>query len=76
MVTNEENQAMIQASDAMLNAWVEKFLVEPQPEPEPQFEAEDLEEGYFDEDPNEDPEDEDDDGPADSGDSHSTIASD
>ncbi|KAD4888098.1 hypothetical protein E3N88_20171 [Mikania micrantha] len=70
---NEENLAMIQASDAMLNAWVEQFIVEPQPEPEPQFEPEDLDEEDFDEDPDEDPDEEDDDGPADSGDSHSTI---
>ncbi|KAD3640992.1 hypothetical protein E3N88_30215 [Mikania micrantha] len=70
---NEENLAMIQASDAMLNAWVGQFIVEPQPEPEPQFEPEDLEEEDFDEDPDEDPDEEDDDGPADSGDSHSTI---
>ncbi|KAD1573174.1 hypothetical protein E3N88_42603 [Mikania micrantha] len=56
---------MIQASDAMLNAWVEQFLEEQQPEPEPQFETEDLEEGDFNEDPDEDPEEEEDDGPAD-----------
>ncbi|KAD6454287.1 hypothetical protein E3N88_08993 [Mikania micrantha] len=56
---------MIQASDAMLNAWVGQFIVEPQPEPEPQFEPEDLDEEDFDEDPDEDPDEEDDDGPAD-----------
>ncbi|KAD3641214.1 hypothetical protein E3N88_30438 [Mikania micrantha] len=51
------------------------LLMEPEEEPDqgPQFEAEDLEEGDFDEDPDEDPDEEDDDGPADSGDSHSTI---
>ncbi|KAD4179537.1 hypothetical protein E3N88_28128 [Mikania micrantha] len=70
---NEENLAMIQESDAMLNAWVEQFIVEPQPEPEPQFEPVDLDEEDFDEDPDEDPDEDDDDGPADSGDSHSTI---
>ena len=72
-VANEENQAMIQASDTMLNAWVEQFLAEPQPEQEPHFEAEDLEEGDFDEDPDEDPEEEDDDCPEESGDLHSII---
>ncbi|KAD6119249.1 hypothetical protein E3N88_10520 [Mikania micrantha] len=75
-VANEENQAMIQASDAKVNAWVEQFIVEPPPEEGPQFEAEDLEEGDFDEDPDEDPEEDGDDGLAESGDSHSTIDSD
>ncbi|KAD6796290.1 hypothetical protein E3N88_07186 [Mikania micrantha] len=64
-----ENQAVLQ------NAWADQLLMEPEEEPDqgPQFEAEDLEEGDFDEDPDEDPDEEDDDGPADSGDSHSTI---
>ncbi|KAD5960570.1 hypothetical protein E3N88_12042 [Mikania micrantha] len=64
-----ENQAALQ------NAWADQLLMEPEEEPDqgPQFEAEDLEEGDFDEDPDEDPEVDDDDGPADSGDSHSTT---
>ncbi|KAD5802775.1 hypothetical protein E3N88_14135 [Mikania micrantha] len=48
------------------DAWAEQFIVEPPPEDGPQFEVEDLEEGDFDEDPEED---EDDDG-ADSDISH------
>ncbi|KAC9871546.1 hypothetical protein E3N88_45155 [Mikania micrantha] len=75
-VANEETHAMVLASDAMLNAWAEQFIVEPPPEYEPQFKAEDLEEGDFDEDPNEDPEEDDDDGDADSDTSHVTIDSD
>ncbi|KAD4584965.1 hypothetical protein E3N88_22566 [Mikania micrantha] len=61
----EENQAALQ------NACAEQLIVEPEQEQDqgPQFVVEDLEEGDFDEDPEEDQ----DDGPADSGDSHSTI---
>ncbi|KAD0890839.1 hypothetical protein E3N88_43584 [Mikania micrantha] len=66
-----ENQAALQ------NAWADQLIMEPEEEPDqgPQFKAENLEEGDFDEDPDEDPEEDDDDGPADSGDSHSTVAS-
>ncbi|KAD2394487.1 hypothetical protein E3N88_41464 [Mikania micrantha] len=64
-----ENQAALQ------NAWVDQLLMEPEEEPDqgPQFEAVNLKEEDFDEDPDEDPDEEDDNGPADSGDSHSTI---
>ncbi|KAD2275733.1 hypothetical protein E3N88_41504 [Mikania micrantha] len=75
-VAIEENHSMILASDAMLNAWAEQFIVEPPPEDGPQVEVEDLEEGDFDEDPNEDPEEDDDDGDADSDILHVTIDSD
>ncbi|KAD7117165.1 hypothetical protein E3N88_04433 [Mikania micrantha] len=64
-VANEETQVMVQASDSMLNAWAEQFRVEPPPEEAPQFEAEDLDEGDFDEDHNEDPEEDDADGDSD-----------
>ncbi|KAD5507687.1 hypothetical protein E3N88_15390 [Mikania micrantha] len=37
-VAIEENHAMILASDAMLNAWAEQFIVEPPLEDGPQFE--------------------------------------
>ncbi|KAD4585614.1 hypothetical protein E3N88_23215 [Mikania micrantha] len=69
-VATEETQAMVQASDAMLNAWVAQFIEEPPQDDGPQFEADDLEEEDFDEDPNEDPEEEDDDGDAASDISH------
>ncbi|KAD2393631.1 hypothetical protein E3N88_40608 [Mikania micrantha] len=73
-----ETQAMVQASDAMLNAWAAQFIEEPPAEDDgPQFEPEDLEEGEFDEDPDEDPEeDEDDDGDAASDISHVSMDSD
>ncbi|KAD3641157.1 hypothetical protein E3N88_30381 [Mikania micrantha] len=73
-----ETQAMVQASDAMLNAWAAQFVEEPPAEDDgPQFEAEDLEEGEFDEDPDEDPEeDDDDDGDAASNISHVSMDSD
>ncbi|KAC9605570.1 hypothetical protein E3N88_45570 [Mikania micrantha] len=68
-----ETQAMVQASDAMLNAWAAQFIEEPPAEDdEPQFEAEDLE--GLDEDPDEDPEeDEDDDEDAASNISHKHV---
>ncbi|KAD5803501.1 hypothetical protein E3N88_14861 [Mikania micrantha] len=71
-----ETQAMVQASDAMLNAWVAQFIEEPPQEDGPEFEAEDLEEEDFDEDPNEDPEEDDDDGDAASDISHDSMDSD
>ncbi|KAD3337713.1 hypothetical protein E3N88_33233 [Mikania micrantha] len=73
-----ETQAMVQASDAMLNAWAAQFIEEPPAEDDgPQFEAEDLEEGEFNEDPDEDPEeDDDDDGDAASDISHVSMDSD
>ncbi|KAC9534213.1 hypothetical protein E3N88_45684 [Mikania micrantha] len=73
-----ETQAMVQASDAMLNAWAAQFVEEPPAEDDgPQFEAEDLEEGEFDEDPDEDPEEDDDeDGDAASNISHVSMDSD
>ncbi|KAD5507518.1 hypothetical protein E3N88_15221 [Mikania micrantha] len=71
-----ETQAMVQASDAMLNAWAAQFIEEPPQEDGPEFEAEDLEEEDFDEDPNEDPEEEDDDGDAASDISHVSMDSD
>ncbi|KAD5507776.1 hypothetical protein E3N88_15479 [Mikania micrantha] len=63
-VANEETQAMVQASDAMLNAWAAPFIEEPPQEDGPEFEVNDLGEKDFDEDPNEDPEEDDDDGDA------------
>ncbi|KAD4384895.1 hypothetical protein E3N88_25063 [Mikania micrantha] len=71
-----ETQAMVQASNAMLNAWAAQFIEEPPAEDdEPQFEAEDLE--GPDEDPDEDPEeDEDDDEDAASDISHVSMDSD
>ncbi|KAD4179717.1 hypothetical protein E3N88_28308 [Mikania micrantha] len=73
-----ETQAMVQASDAMLNAWAAQFIEEPPAEDDgPQFKTEDLEEGKFDEDPDEDPEeDDDDDGDAASNISHVSMDSD
>ena len=70
-----ETQAMVQASDAMLNAWAAQFIEEPPQEDGPEFEAEDLEEGDFDEDPNEDPKEDDDDGDAASDISHVSMDS-
>ena len=67
---------MIQASDAMPNAWAEQFIVEPPPEDGPQFEVKDLEERDFDEDPEEDPEEDEDDEGDESDISHVTIDSD
>ncbi|KAD6796311.1 hypothetical protein E3N88_07207 [Mikania micrantha] len=64
-VANEETQAMVQASEAMLNAWVAQFIEEPPQDDGPQFEVNDLEEGDFDEDLNEDPEEDDADGDSD-----------
>ncbi|KAD4385712.1 hypothetical protein E3N88_25881 [Mikania micrantha] len=75
-VSMEENHAMIQASDAMLIAWVEQFIVEPPPDDGPLFEVEDLEDGDFDEDPEEDPKEDEDDEAAESDVSHTTIDSD
>ncbi|KAD4888252.1 hypothetical protein E3N88_20325 [Mikania micrantha] len=75
-VANEETQAMVQASDAMLNAWVAQFIEEPPQDDGPQFEVNDLEEGDFDEDPDEDPEEDEDDGDADSDVSQVTMDSD
>ncbi|KAD5803434.1 hypothetical protein E3N88_14794 [Mikania micrantha] len=63
-VANEETQAMVQASDAMLNAWAAQFIEEPPQEDGPEFEVNDLGEEDFDEDPDEDPEEDDDDGDA------------
>ena len=71
-VANEETQAMVQASYAMLNAWAAQFIEEPPQDDGPQFEADDLEE----EDPNEDPEEDDDDGDAASDISHVSMDSD
>ncbi|KAD3640028.1 hypothetical protein E3N88_29251 [Mikania micrantha] len=72
-----ETQAMVQASDAMLNAWAAQFIEDPPAEDDgPQFEAKDLEEGDFDEDPNEDPEEDDDNGDAASDISHVSMDSD
>ncbi|KAD2060939.1 hypothetical protein E3N88_41931 [Mikania micrantha] len=68
-----ETQAMVQASDAMLNAWAAQ---PPAEDDGPQFEAEDPEEGDFDEDPDEDPEEDDDDGDAASDISHVSMDSD
>ncbi|KAD7478297.1 hypothetical protein E3N88_01433 [Mikania micrantha] len=65
-----ETQAMVQASDAMLNAWAAQFIEEPPQDDGPEFEAEDLEDEDLDEDPNEDPEEDDDDGDAASDISH------
>ncbi|KAD4586096.1 hypothetical protein E3N88_23697 [Mikania micrantha] len=65
-----KTQAMVQASDAMLNAWAAQFIEEPPQEDGPEFEAEDLEDEDLDEDPNEDPEEDDDDGDAASDISH------
>ncbi|KAD4584205.1 hypothetical protein E3N88_21806 [Mikania micrantha] len=65
-----ETQAMVQASDAMLNAWAAQFIEEPPQEDGPEFEVNDLGEEDFDEDPNEDPEEDDDDGDAASDISH------
>ncbi|KAD5803437.1 hypothetical protein E3N88_14797 [Mikania micrantha] len=75
-VANEETHAMVLASKAMLNAWAEQFIVEPPLDDGPQFEVNDLEEGDFDEDPNEDPEEAEDDDGAESDISHVTMDSD
>ncbi|KAD3640948.1 hypothetical protein E3N88_30171 [Mikania micrantha] len=75
-VANEETQAMVQASDAMLNAWAAQFIEEPPQEDGPEFEVNDLGEVGFDEDPNEDPEEDDDDGDAASDISHVSMDSD
>ncbi|KAD6796265.1 hypothetical protein E3N88_07161 [Mikania micrantha] len=75
-VANEETQAMVQASDAMLNAWAAHFIEEPPQEDGPEFEVNDLGEEDFDEDPNEDPEEDDDDGDAASDISHVSMDSD
>ncbi|KAD5508382.1 hypothetical protein E3N88_16085 [Mikania micrantha] len=75
-VANEETQAIVQAIEAMLNAWAEQFIVEPPPEDAPQFEDEDHDEGDFDEDPNKDPEEDDADGDSDNDISHVTIDTD
>ncbi|KAD7117617.1 hypothetical protein E3N88_04885 [Mikania micrantha] len=75
-VANEETQAMVQASDAMLNAWAAQFIEEPPQEDGPEFEVNDLGEEDFNEDPEEDPEEDDNDGDAASDISHVSMDSD